>query len=177
MSAGNNLPQNFLIPSRYQLSFSRVSNTVFYCSTVTIPQIDLTHNEQPTPFGNLPVPGDRIIWSPLRVRFLVDAKLSAWWDIFNWMIGLGRPENAQQYADLAANSVVNGAFTYGTRPPYADASVIQYTSRNNPLNKFTYVDCWPASLDSINFDYKQNADDVLECGASFYYSYYQFESY
>lgn len=174
---GQNLPQNYIIPSRYQLTFTRLANTVFYLSACVIPSIDLTVNQQPTPFNNLPLAGDRIIWQPLRVNFLMDEQLVAWYAIFNWLMGLGRPIDAQQYADLAENSIVNGVTTYGVRPPYGDATLIQYTNKNNPQNQWQFIDCFPVSLSGIDFDYSKDANEVLICGAEFRYSYYTFSSF
>lgn len=166
--------QNLLIPSRFQLVVARLPNTQFYCSSVTIPGISVPEIDQPTRFNPLPVPGTRIYYGPFRITFFQDTSLSGWNDVFNWMTGLGRPVDDQQYANLAANSVVGGATTYGTRPPYSEMTLNIYTSKNNIQAQYKFVDTFPIELEPIELSYEESADNVLRCTASFKYSYYTY---
>lgn len=166
--------QNVLVPSRFQCVLTRLPNTVFYLTSVNIPGLSIHVVDQPTPFNTLPVPGDRVSWNPLTFRFYMDTTFSGWHDVFNWLTGLGRPVDAQQYANLSANSVVGGVATTGVRPPYSDATINIYTSKNNLQAQFHFHDVFPVSLDDIPLTYSTSADEVIDAGVTFAYSYYEF---
>lgn len=168
--------QNLLIPSRYQLVFNRLPQSVFYCARVTIPGIELPSATQPTPFVDLPVPGDKLRFNQLEVTFLMDTNFSAWQEIFTWMQALGKPQSFDQYANLSSIAVQSGVDTSGVRPPYADAILTIYTSKNNPQFRYGFHDCFPVLLSGVPLDYQQSADQVIDCTVSFQYSYYTFEA-
>ena len=48
---------------------------------------------QPTYLKDLPIPGDKMEFEDLNVRFLVDENLENYMEIQNWMRGLGFPES------------------------------------------------------------------------------------
>ncbi|MGH7743864.1 MAG: hypothetical protein ACREQ5_03475 [Candidatus Dormibacteria bacterium] len=125
------------------------------------------------------MPGDKITFGTLDVIFVVDAALNGWQDIYTWMTGLGFPENFDQYANLASQAQrsagrAQAINTAGVRPPYSDAILNIYTSKNNPSLQFSFKDCFPLALGAVQFDYGQSADEVLTCDAQFRYSYYNF---
>ena len=49
---------------------------------------------------DLPIPGDKMEFEDLNVRFLVDENLENYMEIQNWMRGLGFPESFQEIYDL-----------------------------------------------------------------------------
>ena len=55
---------------------------------------------QPTYLKDLPIPGDKMEFEDLNVRFLVDENLENYMEIQNWMRGLGFPESLQEIYDL-----------------------------------------------------------------------------
>lgn len=168
------LQQNYLIPNRFQLIFSRIANTVFYCTHVAVPGLSISEATQNTPHTDLYVPGNKIHWGALEVSFIVDADFNSWFAVYNWLIGIGKPDNYQQYANLTANATINGVNTTGIRPPYSDAQLIIYTSKNNPQLQFTFADCFPVEIGPVPLDYGRSADDVISCSATFRYTTYQF---
>ena len=55
---------------------------------------------QPTYLKDIPIPGDKMEFEDLSVRFLVDENLENYMEIQNWMRGLGFPESLQEIYDL-----------------------------------------------------------------------------
>jgi hypothetical protein len=176
MNDPTQLTQNLLIPSKFQLQFDRVANTVFYCTKVAVPGLSIGQIPQNTPFVDLKVPGDKIQFELLTFDFLIDVNFSSWYDIFIWLTGVGFPENFAQYAALKQNATRSPGrpAAIGIRPPYSDATLSIYTSKNNPSLKFSFADCFPVALSSIELGYDRSADEVITGTASFCYSYYQF---
>lgn len=177
MSTTVTLQQNFLQPSKFQLVFDRVANTVFYCTHVAIPGMTLTEAKRDTPFTDLYVPGDKIVFQPLQFTFIMDPNFSGWTDVNIWMTGLGFPETFDQYKNLAANAVRRPGMppAIGTAPPYSDATLYIYSNKNNPSMQFSFKDCYPIGLGDIEMDYGRSADEVVTASATFRYSYYTFK--
>jgi hypothetical protein len=173
-TSSNTLELNLNQPSKFQLTFDRVANTVFYCTAIQLPGITLSESVTPNPFTDLYVPGDKITWQPLNLKFILDVNYSGWIDVFQWMGGLGFPQNFEQYRDLANTAIRSPGRPppLGVRPPYSDAILNIYTNKNNPTLQFHFADCYPIALDSIDLDYGRSADEVVTCGATFRYSYY-----
>ena len=170
------LQQNCLISNKFQLIFSRIANTVFYCTHVNVPGLSLSEAVQSTPFTDLPVPGNKVSWGALQVSFIVDAEFNSWYAIWQWLNGIGKPVDFNQYANLTANATFNGVNTTGIRPPYSDAILNIYTSKNNPQLQFNFTDCFPVELGPVPLDYGRSADEVIMCDAVFKYSVYTFNS-
>lgn len=167
--------QSYAQPTKFQLVFDRIANTVFYCTSVNIPGLDLGTTLQATPFIDLNVPGDKITFEPLSVTFLVDSKYYAWTDIHQWITGVGFPERFEQYKNLLADSrrprMANNATT-GIRPPYSDASLIVYSSKNNPILRFSFKDCYPVSLGAVNLSYQLDPTKPITVTSTFNFSYF-----
>ena len=71
------------------LGSSRIS---FFGNSINIPAISMGNATQPTYLKDLPIPGDKMEFEDLNVRFLVDENLENYMEIQNWMRGLGFPE-------------------------------------------------------------------------------------
>lgn len=162
--------------NKFALSFSRIANTIFECTRTNIPGLNVAPKEQPTPFVNLFVPGNKIEFEPLNIEFIVDHQYNSWYDIFTWLTGEGFPESFDQYAKLSQNAIRRPGLapSIGVRPPYSDATLILYTNKNNPQIRLQFFDCFPIDLSGIPVGYDVDANTVLKATASFRYSYYTF---
>lgn len=166
-----NLGQSLLIPTQGQLTFARIPNTTFYIQQVTIPPIVLPVATQPTPFVALPMPGNSLEFPPLEITFLIDETMNAWFDIYNWLQGVGKPQSFDQYKSLYGQAPPNST---AVRAPYSDATLTIFTAKNNPSLQFQFVECFPSELGAVAIDFRESAEDILTCTAIFRYSYYTF---
>lgn len=166
------LDQSLFHPGKYQLTFDRIANTVFYCTQCNLPGLMLAGLPQPTPLINLKVPSNKLEFEPLVVTFMVDDQLRSWNDIFNWMTGLSG-STTDNYKNLANTAVTkSGNPLWGVRPPYSDGTLTLYTAKNNAQIRYQFYDCWPTSLSPLQFDYSKSADEQLVAQASFIFSFY-----
>ena len=46
------------------------------------------------------VPGERLSYGDLTLRFLVDENMENYISVYNWLTGLGFPETTKEFADL-----------------------------------------------------------------------------
>jgi len=173
----NTANKNYLQASKFQLQFDRLPDVSFFCKRANIPGISVPGNMRPTPFTDLQVPGDKVIFETFDVYFAINETLSPWKEIFEWMIGMGFPENFDQYANLKnlrPQQLMAALKDNNITPQYSDGQLSVYSNKNNPLVKVKYVDCFPTFLSSIDLDVEATADEIVIGRASFIYSYYTF---
>lgn len=168
------LPSNLnpLSPTGFQFSIQRLPNVSFFCQEVNLPDITIGVPEFNTPLSVIPVAGDMLTYGNLNVQFLVDEQMANYKSIHNWLVGLGFPEDNQQYTDFMASD------TRGLRgnmaKSYSDATLTILGPNNSQIQTVQFVDLFPISLESINF--VSNVDDIqyLVGNATFRYNLYKF---
>ena len=151
---------NFLSPLGFRFLLSRTPNVQYFCQSATLPTISMQELIQPTPFTQLPRPGDKITYEPLTLRFRIDENMTNYLEIFNWIKELAKPENFQQYAKH--NNV-------------SDGSILVLSSNNNPKIRIAFEDMFPLSLSPLNFDVTQADVEYLEADVMFRYKLFTVE--
>jgi hypothetical protein len=92
------------------LLLKRSPKVAFFCNQANIPDINLGIANQPTYLRDIPIPGDKIQFGDLNLRFLVDENLENYMEIQNWMRGLGYPESVKEFRDLANEGTIKGNY-------------------------------------------------------------------
>lgn len=174
-------PQNLSLAqsTKFKLSFTRLPYVTYFCSSVNIPGISSTPTQQATPFSDLPVPGDKIVYDTLDISFLIDEDYRSWFTIHDWVRGFTFPTSFEEYRNLGLNNTSypqNKAIALSSEnPQYSDAILTIYTNKNNPNIRIKFRDCFPVSLSSVKFSAQENADVILNGDASFKFAYYDIE--
>jgi len=146
---------NFLSPLGFRFLLKRAPNLEYFCQAVTLPAISTSEVIQPNPLANVYRPGDRITYEPFSLRFRVDEDMKNYLEIHDWMVGIGHPENLQQYRDLAEK--------------VSDGSMMILSSNSNPSIMISLYDMFPTSLTPLNFDVTQTDIEYLEAEVTFRY--------
>ena len=81
----------------FETNFTRLPNVNFFCQRINIPSIGLGLASQATPFSDIPVLGDKLLFEQLTLNFIVSEDLSNYLEIYNWLISIGFPENDTQF--------------------------------------------------------------------------------
>lgn len=158
---------DFSTPSLFKLVFDRIPSVEYTAHSLSLPGISLPEIRVPTPILNYPTYGDKLNFDPFTINFLVQADLSNYLEIQNWMYGLGKPQSTDQYA--AYKQANNDSLV-------SDATLLVLSNKYNPLQIIRFVDCWPTSLGALNYDAQITAVNPLTVDASFMYSYYTVEN-
>jgi len=171
------IPSNInpLSPTGFRLSISKLPDLVYFCQEANLPEIELPSMEMPTSFSTIGVPGDMLHYGDLVVQFLVDENLANYKGIYDWVIGLGFPENYLQYQALVAKDPTTGGQRFGGMiGDYSDGVLEILGSQNTATQTIVFRDLHPVSLSSLPFT--ANATDVnyLIGTATFRYTYYDF---
>ena len=91
--------RNFLAPVGFKFSLSKFPKVDFFCNSARIPEISLGTAIQPSYLKEIDIPGEKLIYGDLSIRFLVDEQLENYVAVHNWLTGLGFPETPQQFID------------------------------------------------------------------------------
>ena len=164
--------RNFLAPTGFKFSLKRCPSAAFFCNQANIPSLDLGIAQQTSYLKDLDIPGDKIVFGDLNLRFLVDEDLFNYMEIQNWIRGLGYPEKLSQLKDLAEEGKVKSRFGQAGENIYSDAT-LQILS-NNLVPKFQvfFNDVFPYSLSTITFDATDTDIEYFTAEVSFKYTVY-----
>ena len=164
--------RNFLAPTGFKFSLKRCPSAAFFCNQANIPSLDLGIAQQTSYLKDLDIPGDKIVFGDLNLRFLVDEDLFNYMEIQNWIRGLGYPEKLSQLKDLAEDGKIKSRFGQAGENIYSDAT-LQILS-NNLVPKFQvfFDDVFPYSLSTITFDATDTDIEYFTAEVSFKYTIY-----
>lgn len=180
-TALNRNPQNtdLLQSTKFRITFNYLPGMTFFCQSVNFPGVSIAEIPRETPFVNLYVPGEKLIYDTLNITFLVDEGMRSWIEIHDWMRGLTFPTEFEEYARLLQRGQLiprTTSIVSKTTPQYSDAVVTIYSNKNNPKFRVKFVDLFPTSLSSIIFNTQDTAENIVVADATFRYSYYNFEA-
>lgn len=128
-----------------------------------------------TPYSTLYNAGEILSFNELTVFFIVDQNMANYKAIHNWLIGLGFPDNYDQYRDLVADSNAGGIPKFGDQQGNFSDGLLEILGGNNlAVATINFRDLVPVAISTLTF--KSDVDDVqyLTGSASFKYTYYDF---
>lgn len=159
--------KNPLIKNGFQFFIKKTPHVNFFIQKTKIPAMVLGSFESPNPFYQVPVPGEHMDYEDLPVTFQVDEDLKNYLEISDWLKALGKPDNFDQYKNLAQNKDLGEGI-------YSDISVLVNNSKRNINFDVTYKDAFPVSLSSIDLNTTILGDDIyLFATAVFKYTTYE----
>ena len=148
--------RNYMSPLGFKLILTKTPKVDFLCQSANIPQISMGTAIQPSYLKDIPVPGDKVLYDDLNVRFLVDEKMENYLAIYKWMTGLGYPEFRAQYDQLKKddNRTHRGVVDKGD-PRYfefSDATLQILNSNYKSSVLVNFKDVFPIALSTLDFD-------------------------
>ena len=155
-----------MLPIQAEVVIRRLPDVTFFCQKAMIPGVTLPSPKVPNPLTAITQPGDHIMWDEFTIDFKVDELMVNWISIWNWMCGLGFPENTGQHAVLDAMPAWADT---GIR---SDISQLILDNKNIPKIEVTYKDCFPISLSKVMFDVTATDAQFTTASASFAYTSY-----
>jgi hypothetical protein len=164
--------RNFLSPTGFKFVLKRSPKVAFFCNQANIPDITLGIANQPSYLRDIPIPGDKLQFGDLSLRFLVDENLENYMEIQNWMRGLGYPEDVKQFRDLSDEGIIQTNYANDRQNIYSDGTLQILNS--NLIAKFQvfFKDLFPYSLSTITFDATQTDIEYFTADVSFKYTMY-----
>ena len=164
--------RNFLSPVGFKFSLKRAPGVAFFCNQANIPSIALGIAEQPTWLKNIDVPGDKIQFGDLSLRFLVDEDLVNYMELQRWIRGLGYPEDMDEFRKLEGEAVMPGNFGNSGDQIYSDGTLQILSSNLVPQFQVVFSDLFPYSLSTVTFDATDTDIEYFTADVGFKYTIY-----
>ncbi len=166
--------RNYMSPLGFKLILTKTPKVDFLCQSANIPQISMGTAVQPTYLKDIPVPGDKVLYDDLTVRFLVDEKMENYLAIYKWITGLGYPESLGQYDQLRKDDIRTDTRIGDDGDPlyfqYSDATLQVLNSNYKPSVVINFRDAFPVSLSTLEFDVSQRDYSFFTASVTFKYT-------
>lgn len=172
MSSGQIENRNFLSPTGFKFTLTRAPKVGFFCNQANIPDLNLGVAVQPSYLKDLDIPGDKIVFGNLTLKFLVDEDLKNYMEIQNWIRGLGYPEKLSQFAELEESGSAQGSYMKDRQNIYSDGTLQVLTSSQIPNFQVSFKDLFPYSLSTVMFDATNTDIQYFTADVSFKYTIY-----
>ena len=160
--------RNFLSPVGFQFQITKEPKVQFFCTSARIPDITLETEIQSNYLKDIEVPGDKLRYGDLIIRFLVDEDLKNFMAIHNWLTGLGFPETPQEFKDETTDS--SSVRDMNLQWSDGSLSILNSQFRTNATVKFK--DLFPVALTSLEFDTSATDINYFTAEALFKYTVY-----
>ena len=168
--------RNYMSPLGFKLILTKTPKVDFLCQSANIPQISMGTAVQPSYLKDIPVPGDKVLYDDLNVRFLVDEKMENYLAIYKWITGLGYPESLGQYDQLRKDDIRTNASLKDEGDPryfeFSDATLQVLGSNYKPSVLINFKDAFPISLSTLEFDVSQRDYSFFTASVTFKYTIY-----
>jgi len=170
---------NYLSPVNFDLQLNLLPKTKYFCTGVTLPGINFTETVHSNTIAiQSYLPGDKITFDPLAVKFVVDEDMTNYREIFDWIMKLGPGLDTDDYKSLVDSKIdSNNKFSSATfANMYSDATIIVNTASNNANVEFMFEDCFPTSLGSIEFSAGTDGVDYATCDLTLRYTLFEIKT-
>ena len=170
-----NAALNYLKPNGFRFQIHALPNVSFFCSSANIPDMTLGTATVPTPLIDLHEPGEKIVFGELSIRFLIQENMQNFKEIYDWLVGLGFPEDHEQYADFdASRKVITKNKNFNGN--FSDATLFILDSNSNPNISILFQDAYPVALGGLEFEVSSGNTDYFIGIATFRYRQYKIQA-
>lgn len=177
--AGNPNELDYLRPNGFKFLVHNLPNVSFFCQSANIPDVTLGQAQASTPLHDFMIPGEKISFGELNIRFLIQENMANFKELYSWLTGLGNPEKTEQYTDFMNSQAYRFPGKNGAKladvASYSDASLFVLDSNNTPNIKIVFQDCFPTALGGLDFDLTSGDSPYFQGLASFRYRQYKIE--
>lgn len=160
--------RNFLSPAGFKFTLAKEPKAAFFCNAIRIPEINLPTAIQPSYLKDIDVPGEKLTYGDLTIKFLIDENLENYMSIHNWLTGLGFPETALDYKEL----ITNEDNLRDPKEAFSDGTLTILNSNYRSVAMVKFKDLFPVSLTSMEFDASITDIQYFTAEATFKYTVY-----
>ena len=170
---------NYLSPVNFDLQINKLPKTKYFCTGVTLPGVNFSEALHTHTLAiNSYLPGDKIEFDPLTVKFVVDEDMKNYQEIFDWIMKLGPGRDTDDFMGLVESTKrSDGTLSSASfENMYSDATIIVNTSSNNANIEFQFQDTFPTSLGAIEFAADQAGVEYATCDLTLRYTLFKIKT-
>ena len=160
--------RNFLAPVGFKFTLAKYPKVSFFSNSARIPELSLGTAIQPSYLKDIDVPGEKLTYGDLNIRFLVDENMKNYMAVHNWLKGVGFPETPQQFADQTTDR--DGI--RDEKEVFSDGSLHILNSNFQDVAIVKFSDLFPVGLTSLEFDATETDINYFTAEATMRYTVY-----
>lgn len=164
--------RNFLSAVGFKFTLAKYPKVDFFANSARIPEISLDVARQSTYLKDIDIPGEKLNYGDLTLRFMVDENMENYISIYRWLTGLGFPETPAQFRTLTTDD----AGVRDQKESFSDGTLRILNSNFREVAKVKFLDLFPTSLSSLDFDATSTDVNYFTAQVSFKYTVYQLSS-
>ena len=140
--------RNFLAPVGFKFTLAKYPKVSFFSNSARIPELTLGTAIQPSYLKDIDIPGEKLTYGDLVIRFLVEENMNNYMAVHNWLKGVGFPETPQQFKDQTTDS----EGLRDEKEVFSDGSLHILNSNFQDVAIVKFNDLFPVPLTSLEFD-------------------------
>ena len=164
--------KNFLSPVGVKFIIGRTPNVDYFCQSASIPEVGIGVREIPTPVKDYSVPGDKMVFGDLNLRFLVNEDMDNYFEIYKWLKGLTNPKVQSDFAKYIATVDEKGRDSQFMKT-MSDARLLVLNSNYNSIATVNFYNIFPTSLTTLEFDASATDINYFTAEVNFRYTIYE----
>ena len=164
--------KNFLSPVGFKFIIGRTPNVDYFCQAAAIPEVSIGAREISTPVKDYTVPGDKMTFGDLNLRFLVNEDLDNYFEIYKWLKGLTNPKNTGDF-QAYINSVDEKGRDSDFTKTMSDARLLVLNSNYQSIASVNFFNIFPTSLTTLEFDAAVTDINYFTAEVNFKYTIYE----
>ena len=134
--------KNFLAPVGFKFVIGRTPNVDYFCQSASIPEVSIGVRDIPTPVKDYSIPGDKMTFGDLTIRFLVDEDMVNYLEIYKWLKGLSNPDHQKNFQKYLATVDEKGRDTEFAKM-FSDARLLVLNSNYRPNCIVNFQELFP----------------------------------
>ena len=164
--------KNFLSPVGFKFVIGRTPNVDYFCQSASIPEVSIGVREIPTPVKAYSVPGDKMTFGDLSLRFLVNEDMDNYFEIYKWLKGLTNPKVQSDFAKYISTVDEKGRSSQFMKT-MSDARLLVLNSNYNSIATINFYNIFPTSLTTLEFDASATDINYFTAEVNFRYTIYE----
>ncbi len=176
--------------NQFKIFFPIFPTTEWFVVSANIPGVTMGQATQVTPFVDMPLVGEKIVFDNFDFTFMVDEQLQNYMEIYNWVKNIGfpysgkeqfnklsRPDNLDRQKNYKQRRPGNDGFVYRSdRNLYTDIRLTILSSKNNAVANIFMYEAFPISMSSIEYSQQETDTNYAQCQVSFAYSWFDVQA-
>ena len=160
--------RNFLAPVGFKFTLAKYPKVAFFSNSARIPELTLGTAIQPSYLKDIDIPGEKLTYGDLTIRFLVDENMENYMAVHNWLKGIGFPETPQQFKD----QITDNEGIIDEKLVFSDGSLHILNSNFQDVAIVKFQDLFPVGLTSLEFDATETDINYFTAEVSMRYTVY-----
>ena len=160
--------RNFLAPVGFKFTLAKYPKVAFFSNSARIPELSLGTAVQPSYLKDIDIPGEKLTYGDLTIRFLVDENMENYMAVHNWLKGVGFPETPQQFKD----QITDNEGIIDEKLVFSDGSLHILNSNFQDVAIVKFQDLFPVGLTSLEFDATETDINYFTAEAVMRYTVY-----